>query len=87
MHAFMDAAEHLGATWVGFADTVATAMREDGDVVDGRDAVEARQDAVRALEIAFSLLGLIWDTTDGIREAEAERHAAADELREPGAAA
>jgi hypothetical protein len=36
MHAFMDAAEHLGATWVGFADTVATAMREDGDVVDGR---------------------------------------------------
>jgi hypothetical protein len=30
---------------------------------------------------------LIWDTTDGIREAEAERHAAADELREPGAAA
>jgi hypothetical protein len=84
-YAFMDAAEHLGSTWVGFADVVATAMHAD-DVVEGRDAVEARQQAVRALAFAFALLGVIWDSSAVIREAEAECHAGADDLREPGAA-
>jgi hypothetical protein len=68
VHALYDAAEHVSATWNDLAEAMA-GVAHSNDVMGGREAVAARDAAVRATEIGFAILAAMWELP-GIAVAE-----------------
>jgi hypothetical protein len=75
-HAFYCACEQMGAQWQALADCAAEALRDGTNSASGRRAIEARESVAHVVDVAYTLMGTIWDATPSIREAEDSAHAA-----------
>lgn len=74
-HAFADACGAFPAKLADLSDIVLQALSFQDDVVSGRRAIEARDEMAHAFDVLYTLMGVIWDTTPGIRRAEAQQDA------------
>jgi hypothetical protein len=64
------AARDLGEWWQHLAGTMIEAVAQSTDPVTGQKVLEARQDVARVTEIAYNLLALLSEHTQGIVEAQ-----------------
>jgi hypothetical protein len=69
-HAFFCACEQMGGEWEALADCASEALREGTNSASGRRAIEARESVAHVVDVAYTLMGLIWDTTPSICGAE-----------------
>jgi hypothetical protein len=64
------AARDLGEWWQHLAGTMVDAVAQSTDGVAGQKVLEVRQDVARVTEIAYNLLALLSEHTQGIVEAQ-----------------
>jgi hypothetical protein len=68
--AFYEACQELGSAWEDLTGPVREALVGLHDDVAGHRAITAREEMVQAMDVAYTLMSVIWEASSSIRGAE-----------------